>query len=252
MRTPAAAQPALSILMYHQIGPYPSPTAHRALFCHIRSFRRQLFFLRHAGYRVLSLAQAHEALFGGGALPPKGVVLTVDDGYQDFCEHAWPALQEYGFPATVFLVSSQIGRTAQWISGTEGGFDSQPRLMDAATIRRLHREGVNFGSHALTHPRLSTLGPAQMRAEIFDSKAALQDLLGAEVPDFCYPYGDYNERARDLVQEAGYRSGLTCIRGAANYAANPYEIPRKAISYGDNLIGYAWKLNFKHVPKRQP
>ena len=61
-----------------------------------------------------------------------------------------------------------------------------------------------------------------------------------------------SDSARDLVQEAGYRSGLTCIRGAANYAANPYEIPRKAISYGDNLIGYAWKLNFKHVPKRQP
>ena len=98
----------------------------------------------------------------------------------------------------------------------------------------------------MSHPRLTQLTAAQQRQEIFGSKQALEDLLGSEVPDFCYPYGDYNIQVRDLVQEAGYRTGLTCIRGAANTAHNPFELPRKAISYGDNLIGYAWKLHMKH------
>ncbi|MBI5333757.1 MAG: polysaccharide deacetylase family protein [Burkholderiales bacterium] len=239
------ASPPLSILMYHQIGRFPRPKAHRALYCDIGRFRSQLRYLKWAGFTVMSLEDAWRCLFQGAPLPARGVVLTVDDGYENFAQHAWPALQEFGFTATVFLVSSLIGKPSAWLKD----FDQQPPLMDAATIRRLRREGAHFGSHAVSHPRLSQLAPEQMRAEIFDSKAALEDLLGEDVPDFCYPYGDYNERARDLVQEAGYRTGLTCIRGAANWATNPFEIPRKAISYGDNLIGYAWKLHAKHARK---
>jgi peptidoglycan/xylan/chitin deacetylase (PgdA/CDA1 family) len=87
------------------------------------------------------------------------------------------------------------------------------------------------------------------RNEIFGSKAALEDLLGAEVPDFCYPCGLCDQRSRDLVEEAGYRTGLTCIRGAANTSHNPFDLTRKAISYGDNLIGFMWKVHMKHERK---
>lgn len=237
--------PPLSILMYHQVGVFARPDAHRAAYCHIRRFRGQLAYFKRFGYHVISLAQAHDALFKGQPLQPRSVVLTFDDGYENFREHAWPALQEHGYPATVFLVSSLLGKTAQWLTNDH----PQPPLMNAQTVRQLSREGVNFGSHAVSHQRLSTLPDAQIRSEIFDSKAQLEDVLGQAVPDFCYPYGDYNTLARDLVQEAGYRTGLTCIRGAANTADNAFEIPRKAISYGDNLIGVAWKLHFKHARK---
>jgi peptidoglycan/xylan/chitin deacetylase (PgdA/CDA1 family) len=239
------ASPPMSILMYHQIGPYPRPEAHRALFCHIDRFRDQLRYFKWAGFKVLSLAEAYRCLFEGAPMPERSVVITVDDGYDDFREHAWPALQEFGYPATVYLVSSLVGRKAEWLKD----WPAQASLMDAASIRQLHREGCGFGSHSLTHPRLSQLPQDAMRAEVFDSKATLEDLLGEAVQDFCYPYGDYNEHTRDLVAEAGYRSATTCIRGAANFSHNPFELTRKAISYGDNLIGLAWKLHAKHARK---
>lgn len=53
-------------------------------------------------------------------------------------------------------------------------------------------------------------------------------------------------QAAAMVAEAGYRSGLTC---AANYTKNPFEIPRKAIYYGDTLPGYLGKNHKKSVPK---
>lgn len=239
------ASPEMSILMYHQIGLYARPDAHRALFCHIDRFRSQLGYLKLMGFKVLSMAEACACLFEGKPMPKRSVVITIDDGYDDFREHAWPALKEFDVPATVFLVSSLIGQKASWLTD----WPHQPKLMDAATIRQLRKEGALFGSHAMTHPRLSQLSPEAMRTEIFDSKAALEDLMGEAVPDFCYPYGDYNERARDLVEEAGYRSGLTCIRGAANTSHNRFELTRKAISYGDNLIGFAWKVHVKHARK---
>lgn len=239
------AMPPLSILMYHQVGPYPRPKGHKASFCHIRQFRQQLAYLKLAGFRVISMAEAYEGLFGGGVIAPRSVVLTFDDGYQDFHDHAWPALQEYGFPATVFLISGLIGQPARW----QTDFERIAPLMDAPTIRRLQDEGVHFGSHAVNHDRLPQLDTEAVRHEVFDSKAALQDLLGREVSHFCYPYGEYDQRARDFVEQAGYQTGLTCIRGAANFADNPFEIPRKAISYGDNVLGFAWKLHMKHARK---
>lgn len=239
------AAPPVSILMYHQVGHFRSPKAHRASFCHVRRFRGQMAYLKLFGYSVISLEQAYRGLFEGEPLPQRAVVLTFDDGYENFREHAWPILQRHGFPATVFLVTELMGKTARWL--TSKG-DSTP-LMSTETVRQLRREGVSFGSHALSHPRLSKIDPEQMRREVIDSKNVLEDILGEAVPDFCYPYGDYDARVRDTVAEAGYRLGLTCIRGAANTADNPFEIPRKAVSFGDTLPGYFWKLHMKHARK---
>ncbi|MDE1998382.1 MAG: polysaccharide deacetylase family protein [Burkholderiales bacterium] len=247
MNFPPPASPPLSILMYHQIGIYPRPDEHRALFCHIDRFRSQLRYLKWAGFDVINLTEARRRLFEGSTYHRRSVVITVDDGYDDFREFAWPALQEEGFSATVYLVSSLLGKNANWL--TE--WPTKPALMTAQAVRTLRQEGCDFGSHAVSHPRLSHLDARRQHAEIFDSKKSLDDLLGEEVPHFCYPYGDYSLRARDLVHEAGYRTATTCIRGAGNFSDNPFELTRKAISYGDNLIGFAWKLHAKHARKGQ-
>jgi len=232
--------------MYHQVGRFDvAPQRHRAGYCRVERFRRQMAWLDTLGYRVISLDAALEALFGDAELPPHAVVLTFDDGYASFREHAFPVLERHGFPATVFLVADRIGRPADWL---RDGQVHAP-LMDADTIRDLHARGVTFGSHTLDHPRLRTLDPTEQRRQVRDSRARIEDVLQAPVRHFCYPYGNYDATTRDLVQEAGYASALTCIRGAANYAVNPWEIPRKAISWGDSLAGYAWKLHRKHRPK---
>ncbi|WP_157271033.1 polysaccharide deacetylase family protein [Azohydromonas aeria] len=243
---PAAGLPPVSVLMYHQVGRFPKrPEAHRASYCDVGRFAAQMALLKWGGYHVLSLEQLHRGLFGGAGLPPRSVVLTFDDGYENFREFAWPVLRRHGFPAAVFLVTRHIGGGSDWVLPATR---SAP-LMDAAAVRELDAQGVTFGSHTLSHPRLAQLDAPAMRREIFDSKAALEDMLGHAVPDFCYPYGNYDARARDLVAEAGYRTGLTCIRGAANTASNAFELPRKAISWGDNVLGYAWKLHMKHERK---
>lgn len=239
------ATPAISILMYHQVGHFPSPASHRAGYCHVRRFAAQMGYLRRFGYSVISLDEAVAGLFEGTPLPGRPVVLTFDDGYANFAEHAAPILRRHRFPATVFLVAERIGRPAEWL----GDGQVKAPLMDVGTIRALLGQDIDFGSHTLTHPRLSQLDAAAQEREIRDSRSRLEDLLGRPVRHFCYPYGDYDAHSRDLVAAAGYASGLTCIRGAGNRADNRWEIPRKAISYGDNLVGYFWKLHMKHERK---
>ena len=236
----------VSILMYHQVGKFKRPDSHRAIFCHIRRFRAQMTYLHFFRYQVLSLSAALDGLSGKRDLPHHGVVLTFDDGYQNFREYAFPVLQRYHFPATVFLVAGLLGKDSRWLE--EDDRLGAP-LMDRGTIRELRARGIVFGSHTLTHPLLTQIDRSRREEEIKDSKSALEHLLDEEVKYFCYPSGDYDEAVVNIVREAGYEAALTCDRGAATPADNPFTLPRKAVSFGDSLIGYFWKLHMKHKKK---
>lgn len=238
------------LLMYHQVGTFPWQKEHRASFCDTGRFRRQLDFLSLTGFKVIPLKEAAEEwqrLYTGEPpaadaplQPGRRVVFAFDDGCQNFADNAWPLLQHHHFPATMYLISNQLGGTLDWCGS---------KLMDKATIRRLSAEGMNFGSHTRSHCHLATLTSAEKRREIFDSKKELEDILQKPVVDFAYPYGNYDPECIDLVKEAGYASAVSCIRGCLENSYDRFELNRKAISQGDSLIGYAFKLFFKNVRK---
>jgi peptidoglycan/xylan/chitin deacetylase (PgdA/CDA1 family) len=232
--------------MYHQVGTFARPTAHRATFCHVQRFAAQMAYLNRLGYAVISLDHALDGLFGHRSLPRHAVVLTFDDGYQNFRDHALEVLQQYGFHATVFLVSGLLGRHSQWLAD-DGRVAC--RLMDRTTIHELQAGNLTFGSHTLSHPSLTRISPQQRTEEIFRSKADLEDLLGEEVKYFCYPNGDFDDNVVATVREAGYMAALTCVRGSATASDDIFTLPRKAISFGDSLMGFFWKLHMKHKKK---
>jgi peptidoglycan/xylan/chitin deacetylase (PgdA/CDA1 family) len=203
-------------------------------------------FLHRVGYKVISLAEAYAGLFEGKTLPPRAVVLTFDDGCVNFSEYAWPVLKKFGFPVSMFLVAGMLGKTNSWMEGAAG----RVPLLDADRIRDLRLEGVSFGSHTLNHVNLTRCAPETARREIWESRARLEDLLGEPVLDFCYPFGAHNQNIAAMVADAGYRLGLTCLRASANHARSAFELPRKAISYGDTLPGFLWKIYMKNTPKK--
>lgn len=95
----------LLILAYHGISLDDEHLWNRDLYFTAEGFERRLALLKRGGYNVLPLAFAVEALYRG-ELPEKSVVITVDDGNYDFYAKAFPLLQRYGYPATVYLTTS--------------------------------------------------------------------------------------------------------------------------------------------------
>ncbi len=237
--------PRISVLMYHQVGKFKVPKTHRSGYCDVGRFRTQMAWLKYAGYQVISLSDAYDALFGNRVLTRRSVVLSFDDGYENFADHALPIMTEFGYPSVLFAVSGLLGHRAEWLTGDR----EKPLLLSGGRLRELRSSKVEIGSHTINHPRLSRLQPEQVWHEVADSKSALENVLGEPVKFFAYPYGDYNPSVRDAVEKAGYLAALTCSRGPANTAPNAYEIPRKAISYGDSLMGFLWKLAFKNKRK---
>ena len=104
----------------------------------------------------------------------------------------------------------------------------------------------------MSHVKLAEQDTATIRREVSDCKAMLEDLLGEAVPHFCYPYGSHDIRAVEAVAEAGYECATTCLRAPAGPADDPLTLPRKAVSYGDTLVGVLWKMHLKNTPKQPP
>jgi peptidoglycan/xylan/chitin deacetylase (PgdA/CDA1 family) len=96
------------VLMYHRFSETP-----RRRRLDAAAFERHLQYLtKH--FHVRRLSTVIEMLQEGRPLQPRTVVLTVDDGYADFAEHAYPLLQKYEAPATLFVVTDFLQRNG-WL-----------------------------------------------------------------------------------------------------------------------------------------
>ncbi len=100
----SGGSPALRVLTYHRVAqPEDTPDLDPMLVSATPDvFRKQMIHLRKH-YQPVTLAQVNEAFHEGPSLPPGAVHVTVDDAYRDFAESAWPILQEFDIPVTVFV-----------------------------------------------------------------------------------------------------------------------------------------------------
>lgn len=222
---PGSGQTGIPILMYHRVAP-GGPLATARWRVTPQQFAGQLAALSNAGYTGVSLEQLRSILFEGALPPRRPVVLTFDDGYQDFADHAWPALQARGFSATMFVVAGEVGRSNRW----DDVFDDPAPLMDWDTLTTLTTQGLELGSHSLDHPAMTALTSAQIRSQAERSKAMIEDRTGVVVRSFAYPYGDYDDVVAELVHQAGYDMAVTCDHGPMTVDANPRRLPRLEVT----------------------
>jgi peptidoglycan/xylan/chitin deacetylase (PgdA/CDA1 family) len=212
------------MLMYHKLGPRPGRVRLKGLYVSKRLFERQLTELRNAGFSAGDCGEAREQ----GGNPHKRLVLTFDDGFANVLTHGLEPLARNGFRAIQFLVADSLGRSNQW-DAREG--ESLEPLMDAAQVKDWLAAGNAIGSHTLTHPFLTKIDGAKAREEIFASRKKLEDLFGVQVRHFCYPYGDWSPRVRELVREAGYETACTTGFGVNTAQTPAFELRRITARY---------------------
>src|SRR5262249_47213358 len=149
--------------------------------------------------------------------------VTFDDAYAALTEFALPFLLELGLTATVFVVTGAVGRLSSWTGEASG----RP-IMSPSQLRDFQARGIGFGAHSRSHPDLTTLADAEAEAEIGGSKAELEDLLGAAVTRFAYPYGAYDRRIRDIAARH-YACAFTTVEGRNDDGADPLALKRTMV-----------------------
>nr|WP_228034714.1 polysaccharide deacetylase family protein [Streptomyces spongiae] len=230
-RTRPAFGTCLWVAMYHSVGD-TSDDPYRLTVSPGR-LARQLRWLRRRGLRGVSMADLLAARARGEGRNLVG--LTFDDGYTDFVDVAIPLLREHGCGATVFVLPGRLDGENAWdplgprkrLLGREG-------ILAAAAA-----EGIEIGSHGLTHVDLTKAGTATLRAEVADSRTLLSELTGTDVRGFCYPYGYLDERVMDAVRDAGYAYACAVDPGPLN---GVYALPRVHVGENDTSV----RLFLKH------
>lgn len=139
--------PAVAILRYHSVQEDPERHVHTigtAIIHSLDSFRRQIEIIAR-DYHPVSLDDVLIALQEGRALPRRTVAITFDDGYLDNWELAAPVLQQYGVPASFYVVVGAIDTGAPpWFC--------RLRHAIAATQRTQWADSVDGSLHSLCGP----------------------------------------------------------------------------------------------------
>ncbi len=223
------------ILLYHYVrtNPRPADRAGFRLSVTPASFAAQVALLRAGGVHTVSLAQLVRALRGLDQLPSHPVVLTFDDGYADFATTVAPLLAAQGMTATDFVVSGFLGRAG---------------YMSAVQVRQVEAMGMTIGAHTVSHVDLTRLPPGIALAQIELSRQRLQELTGASVDDFAYPYGRRNLDVERMVAQAGFRDAVSTTGGELQYLSQRFELRRLSVTALDTLASFAAKVRLT-VPR---
>lgn len=202
------------ILMYHKIDKEES--LKNKLAVSPETFERQMNFLSRNKYNVISLRQFVDLVKAKKMIPKNTVVVTFDDGYENNYREAFPILKKYNIPATIFIITDFIGK---------------PGYMSRAQLKELSDSGViSIASHTVHHPVLTKIGLEQVKKEVKESKAMLEELVAKPVELFSYPLGAFDKDVRQEVIRAGYL-GAVATNPGKNYPSNDvYVLKRMRIA----------------------
>ena len=144
--------------------------------------RSHLQYVHRRGLVGLTLAHAERRRRLDGTLPASSVVVTFDDGYASTAQ-AKPILDEFGYPATVFVVSGLVesGEPLRW-PGIEmwSRPDTRHELepLGWRELERLVAGGWEVGSHTVTHPLLTEVSDDALAADVEQSRRTIAKRLG--------------------------------------------------------------------------
>lgn len=223
--------------MYHMISA-PQTTAETRYACPPKQFEKHLQQLLKSGYIPVNIDQVNKFYTANIPLPDKAVLITLDDGFEDNYHNAFPILRRYNIPAVIYLATGVIAKTNLWMNSPTY---SERKMLSWSQIKEMSSQGIQFGSHTVSHPKLNELDDDIAIEELVQSKKAIDDNLGIECSHFAYPFGQFTGRTRELVLKAGYKTACTTRSGFNNAAKDPLMLHRIEV-YGNDST---WKLQQK-------
>ncbi|OTN75731.1 hypothetical protein A5886_000807 [Enterococcus sp. 8G7_MSG3316] len=203
------------------------------LFNSTTHFKQQLAFLKAENYHTLTLAEVKGYLLAQQPLPEKSVLLTFDDCYQSLKEYAYPLLKEFGFKASVFVVTG-------WLFDTLYSYDpNHSRTLSASELLTMTDvfEYANHTHHF--HERKGSKGRSMWEtAADFAADLRLCNQFVAIKDVFAYPFGFYDEATMATLTDGGFKLAFTTKPGVNTTNTAPLELHRDVIPFNMPITAF--------------
>jgi peptidoglycan/xylan/chitin deacetylase (PgdA/CDA1 family) len=223
LRLARRGQSRAAILLYHRV----NDISDDPLTASSRRFAQHLVTLRHY-YRVLPTEALVEQIAARKPLEPTSVAIHFDDCYRDVRTHAGPLLCSAQIPAVAFVASGFVDTDRAF----QHDLDKYPHSFEnfqTRDLRELPGLGVSVAAHTVNHVDLGKVDPEQARQEVFESRRQLEQMTGAPVDLFSFPFGGLHNirgEVRNMVEEGGYHALFSAHGGFINGDTELYDIPR--------------------------
>jgi peptidoglycan/xylan/chitin deacetylase (PgdA/CDA1 family) len=237
--------------MYHSIS-YTGSRHFLPFIVRPHEFARQMEHLQEHGYTPITTSHFARVVRGESAtLPERPVVITFDDGYADFYEHALPVLQRLKFPATLYIPTACVGATSSCMVSVRMEMESR-QMLSWTMLKAMRDSGIEIGAHSHTHPQLDLLSGDALHNEIAQPKRILEEELGLPVISFAYPHGYHSPAVIAEVKAAGYTSACAVKYAISNVGDDPFALARLIVpvltsvaAFGRLLKGEGVKATWK-------
>ena len=201
-------------VMYHRFNEtkYPSTNIQMDIFLqHINS-------IESSGYKFLNPTLLPEIFFQEKL--EKKFLLTIDDGYYSFYEHAWPYLKKNKIPFIIFISTEAIGKKG---------------YMTWEEIKEIEEyDFVTIGNHSHSHNYLVNYSFDEFQKDIEKSIEIFEDNLGYNPIFFSYPFGEWDSNQKKFISKF-FKFAFGQHSGVIDLNKDKYELPRFPINekYGD-------------------
>lgn len=238
LAAPALAQHHFNILVYHHVAEdTPASTTVSPA-----TFREHLEYLRDNNHPVIAMQTALEAVRNNEELPDGAVVITFDDAFKNIYSNAFPLLQEFDAPFTIFAATDPIDQ----------GFND---MLSWDQLREMQSWGATVANHSRDHDYMVRHNPRdnawreQMAANIRHAQQRLEAELGDDIPRwFAYPYGEYSAGLKSILQNENY-VGFAQHSGGVYRGSDFLALPRFAAAGNyARLETLSTKLNSQPMP----
>ena len=237
----ASYRRSVTVLCYHAIADHSADPVLAPYGIPPERFRQQIDWLSRSGYTFLSPQQFLDFLDGRRVPPRKSILLTFDDCYTDLADAVRDVLGPRQIPSLAFCVAAIPSNSNEW--DTPKGAARQA-LLPLSELAALQTDGLEVGSHGLTHRSLPTLAGPEMIAEISEPAGVLQRAGLPRPRFFAYPFGAHDHASREEVRRAGFDAAFGVSAGRADRMCDRFDVPRVSPSPNDQGLRLSLRVNF--------
>ena len=222
--------PGLPICMYHYVYDEKDPpddlNRRYGNYISLQALQEEVDWLKSEDYYFPTWQEVRDYVDGKLILPEKSIVMTFDDGEKATLKKLLPFLEKNRIPATSFLITSKKGETKV------KEYVSEYLLFESHT-HDMHRGGGVKGHRGIFPVIAEEEGMADLEESI--------RICGSR-DAFAYPYGDYNESSRNMLEKAGFLCAVTTQPGKVHPGDDPLLLQRQRMSQGQSLELFKTKV----------
>lgn len=240
----------IPILLYHRIIETEEEKGHYGTFVTKDAFESQMKYLKENRYEPIFFKDIKNGEYKN-RFGKKNIIITFDDGYKDNYLLALPILKKYKFKMVLFPVTDCSYN--EWdVKVTGRTKEKKFSLMIKKEIEELLETGlIEIGRHTSVHLDMPTIREEILEQDLIISKNKLEELTKEELVVFAYPWGNNDEKSRNLVKKLGYKFAVATESGTACFSDDLYEIQRIAIYSKDDIEKFKEKVSGNYLFKKE-